>query len=118
MNLSPAWVEVLVEAGHEATHWSTVSEAGAPDAELLRWAGARGYVVLTNDLDFGAILAATGAEGPSVLQIRTQALSPRLLRDVLLSALARFEKELLTGSLVSVDESRSRARVLPLRRPR
>jgi predicted nuclease of predicted toxin-antitoxin system len=72
-------------------------------------------VVLTNDLDFSAILAATRADGPSVFQIRAQALSPRRLGDVLLSALSRFEKDLLTGALVTMDEARARARILPLK---
>jgi len=35
MNLSPAWVPVLKEAGHEALHWSTVGSPSAPDHEIL-----------------------------------------------------------------------------------
>jgi predicted nuclease of predicted toxin-antitoxin system len=54
----------------------------------MAWARQRGYVVLTNDLDFGAILAATRADGLSALQIRAQALSPRRLGDLLLSGCA------------------------------
>jgi predicted nuclease of predicted toxin-antitoxin system len=119
MNLSPDWTDVLREAGHETVHWSTVGRAEAPDEEVLAWAQDRGFVVVTSDLDFSAILAASGAEGPSVLQIRSQALSPRFLREVLLAALRHFESHLREGALVSLDEKRSRARVLPLkRRPR
>lgn len=79
MNLSPAWVSVLKQADHDAIHWSPVGAPGAEDEELMAWARQRGYVVLTNDLDFSAILAATSADGPSVFQIRAQALSPRRL---------------------------------------
>jgi predicted nuclease of predicted toxin-antitoxin system len=77
----------------------------------MTWAREHGCVVFTNDLDFGAILAATRAGGPSVIQVRAQAVSPRHLRQLLLSAIIRFEKDLLAGALVSVDEAR--ARVLP-----
>lgn len=42
MNLSPAWVGYLVEAGHEAAHWSNLGPADAPDVEVLRWAAAHG----------------------------------------------------------------------------
>ena len=115
MNLSPSWVSVLKQAGHDAVHWSDVGAPGAEDEELMAWARQRGYVVLTNDLDFSAILAATKAEGPSVFQIRAQALSPRRLGDVLLSALGRFEKDLLAGALVTMNEARARARILPLK---
>src|SRR5262249_6771498 len=42
----------------------------ASDAELMQWAATNGYIVLTADLDFGAILAATRDARPSVVQIR------------------------------------------------
>jgi predicted nuclease of predicted toxin-antitoxin system len=36
----------------------------------MAYTAARGYIVLTHDLDFGAILAVTRGEKPSVAQIR------------------------------------------------
>ena len=59
MNLSPLWAEVLRSAGHEVWHWAAVGRAVAEDEELMAWARKAGCVALTNDLDFGAILAAT-----------------------------------------------------------
>ena len=115
MNLSPRWAELLRQAGHDAFHWSTIGEATAEDHELMAWARTHGYVVVTNDLDFGAILAATQAEGPSVLQMRTAAVSPRSLGDRLLKALERFEQDLLAGALITVDKRRERARLLPIK---
>ncbi len=115
MNLSPLWAEVLREAGHDAVHWSAVGKATAEDQELMAWARLHDHVVVTNDLDFGAILAATQAEGPSVLQMRTEAVSPRFLGDRLLKAIERFEKDLLAGALITVDERRERARLLPIK---
>jgi predicted nuclease of predicted toxin-antitoxin system len=114
MNLSPQWVEILQHAGHEAVHWVTIGRPAAEDRELMSWARAHGFVVITNDLDFGAILAATDAEGPSVLQMRTEAVSPRALGERLLAAIERFEGDLLAGALVTVDERRERARLLPI----
>lgn len=49
-----------------------IGAANAPDKAIVDYAKAQGLVVLTHDLDFGAILAATRAEGPSVVQIRTE----------------------------------------------
>jgi len=62
MNLSPRWVKMLGDTGIEAVHWSTVGAANAPEAEIMAYAGANGYVVLTHDLDFSAILATTHGE--------------------------------------------------------
>ena len=75
MNLSPRWIPFLRDAGWEAIHWSTVGKAGAGDSEIMMFAAANGYAVLTNDLDFAAILAASGNKKPSVAQIRAQDLS-------------------------------------------
>lgn len=76
MNLSPRWIGLLVDAGIEAAHWSTLGANNAPDNEIMTYASANGYVVLTHDLDFSAILAATHGEKPSVVQIRADDVSP------------------------------------------
>jgi predicted nuclease of predicted toxin-antitoxin system len=84
MNLSPRWVGVLVEGGFEAAHWSILGRMDAPDSEIMVYARANDYVVLTHDLDFGAILAATQGEKPSVVQIRAENVSPYSLGDLVL----------------------------------
>jgi len=70
MNLSPAWVSVLEEAGHTASHWSTIGLFNAPDREVLLWAKANGCLLFTHDLDFGAILAATGPRTTGTLVLK------------------------------------------------
>ena len=57
MNLSPEWEDVFHLSPHAATHWSRVGALDAPDEEILSWARAHEHIVLTHDLDFGAILA-------------------------------------------------------------
>ncbi len=116
MNLSPAWVSVLEEAGHTASHWSTIGSLNASDRDVLLWAKSNGYLLLTHDLDFGAILAATEGEGPSVIQIRAQDVSPDHLKNLLLQIITQFAENLLEGALISVDEEKSRVRLLPLKR--
>lgn len=72
MNLSPRWVDRLARHGFDAVHWPTVGAATAPDHEILAWAHQHSLVLVTNDLDFSAILAAGAVDGPSVVLIRTQ----------------------------------------------
>lgn len=114
MNMSPDLCARFQAAGHEAVHWSTIGAANAPDKAIVDYAKAQGLVVLTHDLDFGAILAATRAEGPSVVQIRTEDTMSDRFVALVSATLTRFEAELSTGALVIVDESRSRVRVLPM----
>ena len=70
MNLSPDWVKILKGAGIEAVHWSTIGPGNAPDDQIMDYATANGFVVLTNDLDFGTALALTNIPEPSVVQLR------------------------------------------------
>ena len=116
MNLSPLWVQLFTDAGHEAVHWSEIGAPNAPDREIMAWARSNGFIVFTHDLDFGTILASTDAESPSVFQVRTQDISPQHIGDLVLSAIKQFKEELKQGALVSIDKNRARARVLPLRR--
>lgn len=114
MNLSPQWCDALAKHRFEAVHCSSVGSRDAEDEEIFAWARANGYVVFTNDLNFGAILASMGETGPSVLQVRMQRLLPRDAETLVIAALRQFASALDRGALVVVDESRARARVLPL----
>lgn len=76
MNLSPRWCGILQAEGWNSVHWSQVGLVSAPDSEVMKWALAEQRIVLTHDLDHGAMLAATGATGPSVVQVRTQDVRP------------------------------------------
>jgi predicted nuclease of predicted toxin-antitoxin system len=114
MNLSPRWVSVLADGGFEAAHWSTLGRKDAPDSEIMIYARINDYVVPTHDLDFGAILASTQGEKPSVVQIRAEDVSPDTLGKLVIAALKQMETELQQGALLTIDTTRMRLRVLPL----
>ena len=114
MNLFPSWSDYLVSLTHDAVHWSAIGDPRAPDTEILDWARERNYIVLTNDLDFGAILAATGGNAPSVIQVRTQDLMPDTLGPVVERILTEHSALLTSGALLTVMEDRVRIRDLPL----
>ncbi|HEY6332730.1 MAG TPA: DUF5615 family PIN-like protein [Blastocatellia bacterium] len=114
MNLSPEWVPVLVNHGFKAVHWSTAGDPRAEDSVLMEWAIANDYVVFTHDLDFGAMLALTNAEGPSVIQVRTQDVTPTHLQAAVVAVLRDHEAALVASALIILDEGRSRVRILPL----
>ncbi len=115
MNLSPRWVSFLTTSGFEAIHWSEIGPENASDSEVIEWAAERKCVVLTADLDFGAILAAMGLKRPSIVQVRSDILTPDSIGGTVLSALHDARQELLDGALVSIDAWRARIRILPLK---
>jgi predicted nuclease of predicted toxin-antitoxin system len=116
MNLSPSWASLLTKAGIEAVHWSAVGAKNAPDVEIMAFARVHDYVVLTHDLDFSAILAATGGEKPSVVQIRAEDVSWDAVGKPVVDALQQMDAELNEGALLTVDPNRTRLRLLPLYR--
>ncbi|WP_296892125.1 DUF5615 family PIN-like protein [Thiobacillus sp.] len=116
MNLSPRWVDMLSGLGLQATHWSAVGRVNAPDSEIMDYAAANDYIVLTHDLDFSAILAATHGEKPSVVQIRAEDVNPDRIGTQVAAALRQMELELQEGALLTVDPNRTRLRLLPLLR--
>ncbi|HVZ84404.1 MAG TPA: DUF5615 family PIN-like protein [Terracidiphilus sp.] len=114
MNLSPVWVEFLAACGIEAAHWSSLGPANAPDPAIFTFAANHGWVVLTHDLDFSAILAATGKDKPSVVQIRAVDLNIEAIGSIVVAALQQMQTELEAGALLTIDPKRTRARLLPL----
>jgi predicted nuclease of predicted toxin-antitoxin system len=115
MNLSPEWGLVLAQWGLEAIHWTEVGDPTAPDCELMRWAMDYGFVVFTHDLDSGALLAATGATGPSVVQMRCEDARPAFMGDSVVAALRAHEQALGSGAWVTIDPRRMRVTLLPLK---
>ena len=114
MNLSTEWIPLLKAPGHEVVHWSEVGDPRAPDTELMTWASSRGYAVFTHDLDFGTMLALSGADGPSVLQVRCLNVLPEAIGSLVLNLLGSYSDELEQGALIVADERRQRVRILPL----
>jgi predicted nuclease of predicted toxin-antitoxin system len=115
MNLSPRWVARLAAAGIESTHWSLIGAHDATDQIIMAHAAGHGFVVLTHDLDFGAMLAAMPLNKPSVVQLRAGDVSPEVMGVAVVAAIEQMRDELLNGALLTIDPVRSRLRLLPLK---
>jgi len=113
-NLSPSWVERLARHGFEAVHWSTIGAATAADVEIVTWANEHYFVVIANDLDFSAILAAGAIDRPSVVQLHTQDLLSEGAARIVARALEAHREDIERGALLSIDEGGTRVRMLPL----
>ena len=114
MNLSPEWGLVFASSGWGSIHGVDIGDPTAPDSVIMRWARMSGHVVFTHDLDFGALLAATGATGPSVVQMRGEDTRPSTMGDLVVAALRAHEQALASGALVTIDPRRLRVTLLPL----
>lgn len=115
MHLSPRWTDVLRKAGCDSIHRSQVGKFDAPDSEIMAYAASNRHVVLTHDLDFSAILAASRGGNPSAVQIRSGDVAPEAIGNLVIAALRNSEVELTTGAIVTIEPDRTRFRLLPLK---
>ena len=115
MNLSPITVDVLQQEGWDIVRVSTLLPANASDAEILVLARRQNRVVITQDLDFSALLALGGHAQPSLITLRLSNTDPSLVTERLRQIVPQSEQALQEGSAVTVDDSSLRIRRLPIR---
>jgi len=116
MNLSPSWRAFLEQSGFCAIHWIDVGPGNAPDHQIMEYARTHNAVILTHDLDFSSILAATKGQKPSVIQIRSQDLSIESIGASVVQCLKQMSGELDSGALISLENLKLRIRLLPIER--
>ena len=114
MGISAGVKTSLRGLGHEAEHLHDLGLDTLPDAEILRKALRDGSILVTHDLDFSHLLAASGAALPSVVLFRLRDMRPRHVAARHHAVIASHATELGAGAVVSVTESRVRIRNLPL----
>ena len=115
VNISPVWRDYLRAAGHHAVHWTAIGDARALDTEIARYAGEQGFVIVTRDLDFGALLAASRLNRPSVVLLRGPHQFPVEAGQRVLNVLRETESDLGAGAFVTVDVNKTRVHILPIR---
>jgi predicted nuclease of predicted toxin-antitoxin system len=106
----------LRDIGYECVHVGEVGMSTAADEEILALAVGKNAVVVTLDADFHAILAVSGAVGPSVIRIRVQGLGDAEIAECVRSVSSRFHSELKAGSLVTVKAWKTTCHRLPIGR--
>jgi len=114
MNLPPELATALTAMGIESVHWYGIGAPDAKDSEIMSYAIAQNYTVLTCDLDFSAILSATHENMPSIVQIRIQGFQSEKLAELIFNALSSSIKEVEKGAILTIDAKKARLRLLPL----
>ncbi len=112
MGISPRTVTFLRERGYEAVHLHEEGLDRLEDAAILAKAREEGFILLTHDLDFGELVAASGAQLPSVIVFRLRNMRPENVNKYLL--VEEHAGVLASGAIISVTEGRIRIRALPL----
>ena len=102
-------------SGWDVVHVRQLGLKSAPDTEVLARAELERRVLVSADTDFGTLLAASAAAGPSVVLLRTG--SGRRAEQVarlLIANLPPLTDELARGAMVVMTDQRIRVRRLPI----
>jgi predicted nuclease of predicted toxin-antitoxin system len=114
MNLSAGVAAALRAAGHEAVHLRELGLEALDDLGIFARAAAERRVVVTFDLDFADILAASSGRSVSVILLRLRAMTTANVVRRLPDVLRRTAADLESGAIVIVEEARLRIRRLPI----
>ena len=114
MGIFPRTVALLRTLGHDATHLVDENLERSPDRAVLAKARSERRILLTHDLDFSELLAASGAKLPSVVIFRLRNMRPDHVNQYLQAVLAEHADVLEQGAIMSVVEGRIRIRPLPI----
>lgn len=114
MGISPKIVDFLQHFGHQAVHLQQQGLHKLKDSEILEKARKEECIVLTHDLDFADLLAASGADLPSVVIFRLRNMRPEHVSRHLLKIISQYPEAFENGAVITVTEGRIRMRDLPL----
>ena len=116
-NLSPKVAGYLRDGGHDAVHVAEVGLLSADDSVIMDWAREHQRVIISNDSDFGTLLAQQGAADPSFVLFRQlQDRKADGLVALLLANLDAVADDLTAGAVVTLTPRHLRVRPLPIRR--
>lgn len=105
---------LLRESGWDAQHVSERGMSRAEDIAIIALARQEQRMVVTLDADFHALLAVSGAKGPSVLRIRMEGLKADQVTSLVKRVLALASDELTQGAMITLSEGKVRIKLLPV----
>lgn len=115
MGISPQSAAYLRRLGHDVIHLADQGLHKAADPEVIQKARSEERIILTHDLDFGALMASSGASLPSVIIFRLADMRPARVNIHLEHILEVYQSFLTEGVIMSVSEGTVRTRKLPIR---
>lgn len=114
IHISPLTVNELKKNGYDIIRVTDKLPATSSDAEIIQLAYREQAVIITQDLDFSALIAQSGLNWPSAISLRVANAKPDKITWILNAVLPQIKTELAEGAIISIDEKEYRIRKLPI----
>lgn len=115
LHISPRTVQHLRQLGYDVVRVPELLPATSTDAAVVQCARREGRSILTQDLDYSALIALAGETQPSLISLRLRTSRIEHVNEVLEKLLPSLNADLQAGTIITVSEHRIRRRRLPLR---
>ena len=114
MGISKRSVDWLRSRGHDIIHLSEQGLQCMLDVDVFKKAKGEKRIILTMDLDFGQIVAASKTTSPSVVVFRLSNERSENINKRLEELLSKCSNDMREGSIISVSDNNIRVRHLPI----
>jgi len=114
IHISPKTIKLLLDNGYKIKRVSDFLKCTASDYSILDLAAKKNKTIITQDLDFCAILAERSTNKPSIITLRLNNAKPLRVAKILQKVLPQIENEVTKGCIAIIEEDRIRIRKLPI----
>jgi len=114
IHISPKTIKLLLDNGYKIRRVSDFLKCTASDHSILDLAAKENKTIITQDLDFSAILTERSTNKPSIITLRLNNAKPLRIAKILKKVLPQIENEVAKGCIAIIEEDRIRIRKLPI----
>ena len=108
IHISPKTIKLLLDSGFKIRRVSDFLKFTASDYSIFDLAVKENKTIITQDLDFSAILAERSTNKPSIITLRLNNVKPLRVAKILQKVLPQIENELNKGCIAIIEEERIR----------
>ena len=115
-NMALSYAKTLRSLGYVAVHVAEVDLTSTEDTDIVAYAIANGYSIITFDLDFTRIVALSQKSFPSIITFRLGEINVFEFEEYINLYIPDLINKIIEGALVTIDSQGVRVKKLPVKK--